>query len=145
VSSAHRSDDRSNLFPRRNPPAILGVKCQSGEPTTTHDVAHAPDLTYQSVIELPRLGALAHQRRARMSELFAELLNPSFAAIDEPPPNPETLSLCISGGIWETIRRHAAARQLHELPDTLPAISQVCLSTLYGIDEAHRASSQPPT
>lgn len=105
--------------------------------------ARAPEMTYMSVVELPRLGPPAHERHARMVTLFAELLSAGFAAIDEPPPNPETLSLCIGGGVWESVRRHAVERRLHELPEALPAISQVCVSTLYGIDEARRVSALP--
>jgi AcrR family transcriptional regulator len=111
--------------------------------TVLHDAALAPEMTYMSVVELPRLGPPAHERHARMIGLFAELLSAGFAAIDEPPPNPDTLSLCIGGGIWEAVRRHAVERRLHELPDALPAISQVCISTLYGIDEARRVSALP--
>jgi AcrR family transcriptional regulator len=108
-----------------------------------HDTALAPEMTYMSVVELARLGPLGHERHARMIALFSELLSAGFAAIDEPPPNPETLSLCIGGGVWESVRRHAVERRLHELPEALPAISQVCVSTLYGIDEARRVSALP--
>ena len=108
--------------------------------TVLRDAALAPEMTYMSVVELPRFGPLGHSRQAHMNDLFGELLHAGIAAMDEPPPNPETLSLCISGGIWETVRRHAVERRLHELPDALPAISQVCISTLYGLDQARRVT-----
>jgi AcrR family transcriptional regulator len=107
------------------------------------DAARAPEMTYMSVVELPRLGSLAHERLARSVELFSELLHACFAAMDAPPPSPEIIALCIVGGLWETLRLHAAARTLHELPDALPAISYVCVCTFFGRDEALRASSVP--
>jgi hypothetical protein len=109
------------------------------------DVANAPEMTYMSVIELPRLGRPAHERHARMIELFGELLTAGFAAMDRPPPRPETMALCLGGCVWETIRRHAAERRLHELADALPAISYVCVSTFYGLDEARRVSTSRAT
>jgi AcrR family transcriptional regulator len=109
--------------------------------TVLHDAALAPEMTYMSVVELPRFGPPAHERQARMIELFGELLSAGFAAMDELPPNPDILSLCIGGSIWETLRRHAAERRLHELPDALPAISYVCISTFYGLAQAQRVSS----
>ena len=48
------------------------------------------------------------------------------------------MTLCLAGSVWETIRRHAAEGRLHELPDALPAISFVCVSTFYGVAEARR-------
>jgi hypothetical protein len=106
--------------------------------TILTDIATAPAMTYMSVIELPRLGPPAHERHARMIDLFAELLAAGFRELDEPPPNMDTMALCLAGSVWETIRRHAAEHRLHELPDTLPAISFVCVSTFYGLEEARR-------
>jgi AcrR family transcriptional regulator len=105
------------------------------------DAARAPEMTYMSVIELPRLGSPAHERHARMIGLFGELLASGFAAMDRRPPNPETLALCLGGSVWETMRRHAAERRLHELPEALGALSYVCLSTLFGGQEARRVSA----
>lgn len=104
------------------------------------DAANAPEMTYMSVIELPRLGPPAHERHARMIALFGELLAPGFAAMDRQPPNPETLALCLGGSVWETLRRHAAERRLHELPDALAGLSFVCVSTIYGSQEARRVN-----
>jgi AcrR family transcriptional regulator len=109
------------------------------------DLADAPEMTYLSVIELPRLGPLVYERQDRMLDLFCELLASGFAALDEPPPSREIVALCIGGGLWETIYRHAAQRTLHELPDTLPAVSYVCVSTFFGTDEALRVSALPVT
>ena len=72
------------------------------------------------------LGPLvAAQPRVRAMELFCTFLAPAFAALDEPAPDPEAVSVCLAGGLWELIRRHALERRLHELPDALPAASYV--------------------
>jgi hypothetical protein len=76
-----------------------------------------------------------------MIDLFGELLATGFREMDEPPPNIDTMAFCLAGSVWETIRRHAAEHRLHELPDALPAISHVCVSTLYGLPEARRVSA----
>jgi hypothetical protein len=110
-----------------------------------YDLADTPEMTYLSVIELPRLGPLVHERQDRMLDLFCELLTSGFAALDESPPSREIVELCIGGGLWESIYRHAAQRTLHKLPDTLPAISYVCLSTFFGTDEALRVSKTAVT
>jgi hypothetical protein len=108
-----------------------------------YDLSETPELTYLSVIELPRLGPLVYERHDRMLDLFSELLVSGFSALDEPPPSREIVSLCIGGGVWESIYRHAAQRTLHALPDALPAISYVCVSTFFGVDEALRVSTLP--
>ena len=69
-----------------------------------------------SVIELPRLGPPAHERHARMIDLFGELLSAGLRETDEPPRNVDTMVLCIGGSVWETVRRHAAERRLHRAP-----------------------------
>jgi AcrR family transcriptional regulator len=109
--------------------------------TILTDAAGAPEMTYMSVIELPRLGPPAHERHARMIALFGELLASGLASMDRQPPNPETLTLCLGGSVWETLRRHAAERRLHELPEALTALSYVCLSTLFGSQEARRVNA----
>jgi AcrR family transcriptional regulator len=103
-----------------------------------YDLAEAPEMTYLSVVELPRLGPLVYERQDRMLDLFCELLDGGFAALDEAPPSREIVSLCIGGGLWEVIYRHAAQHTLHELPEALPALSYVCVSTFFGVDEALR-------
>ncbi len=103
-----------------------------------YDLAESPELTYLSVVELPRLGPLVYERQDRTLHLFSELLASGFAALDEPPPSREIVSLCISGGVWEVIYRHAAQRTLHALPNALPAISWVCVSTFFGTEQALR-------
>ena len=108
-----------------------------------YDLAEAPEMTYLSVVELPRLGPLVYERQDRMLDLFCELLHSGFAALDEPPPSREIVTLCIAGGVWEAIYRHAAQRTLHELPNALPAISYVCVSTFFGVDEALRVNALP--
>jgi AcrR family transcriptional regulator len=107
------------------------------------DLSDAPEMTYLSVIELPRLGPLVYPRQDRMLDLFYELLVPGFAALDEPPPSREIVALCIGGGVWESVYRHAAQRTLHELPETLAAISYVCVATFFGTEAAVRVSGLP--
>jgi len=79
-----------------------------------YDLAETPEMTYLSVVELPRLGPLVYDRQERMLGLFSELLASGFAALDEEPPSREVVALCIGGGVWEAIYRHAAQRTLHE-------------------------------
>jgi AcrR family transcriptional regulator len=105
------------------------------------ELADAPEMTYLSVVELPSLGPLLHARRDRMLDLFSTFLDAGFAALDQPSPSPETISLSITGGLWELVRRYALDHRLHELPDALPAISHLCLSTFFGIDEAARVGA----
>ena len=107
------------------------------------DMAEAPEMVSLAMIELPSLGPLVVARRVRAMELFSTFLGPAFAALDEPPPDPEAVSVCLAGGLWELIRRHALERRLHELPEALPAASYVCLSTFFSIDEALRVSARP--
>ena len=59
--------------------------------TILTELASAPEMTYMSVIELPRLGPPAHERHARMIDLFGELLASGFGVDGRPPPNAETL------------------------------------------------------
>jgi AcrR family transcriptional regulator len=103
-----------------------------------HDLAGSTEITYLSVVELPRLGPLVRSRHDRVLDLFSDFLQPGLAARGVALPDPEIVSLCISGGIWRIVRRHAIERRLHELPEALPAISYVCLSTLFGAKEALR-------
>lgn len=105
------------------------------------DMAAAPEMVHLSMIELPSLGPLVRQRRVRALDLFRAFLDPAFAARDEPLPSIDAITLCITGGLWELIRRHALERRLHELPDALPSISHVLLSTLFGLDEAMRVGT----
>jgi hypothetical protein len=107
------------------------------------DLAGAPEMTYMSTAELPRLGPLVHDRQHRMLELFADFLQPGFAARGVALPNPEIVSLCITGGLWRIVRQHAVDRRLQELPESLPAISYVVLSTFFGVEEALRVTSAP--
>jgi hypothetical protein len=106
-----------------------------------YDMARAPEMTYRATVELPRCGPLLYARHDEMLDLFCELLGPGFAALDLDPPDRETVSLCIGGGVWETVRRHALDHRLHQLPDSLPALSHVCVSTFFGNAEASRVGA----
>ncbi len=104
-----------------------------------YDMVAAPGMAYRATVELPSCGPLVYARHNEMLDLFCELLGPGFAASDHDPPDRETVALCIGGGVWETIRRHALGRRLHQLPDSLPALSHVCVSTFFGNAEAQRS------
>lgn len=106
------------------------------------DLAAAPEMTYMSTVELPRLGPLVRDRHHRMLDLFSDFLQPGFTARGVALPNPEIVSLCITGGLWRIVRQHAIDRRLQELPDSLPAISYVVLSTFFGPAEALRITDR---
>jgi hypothetical protein len=104
-------------------------------------MAETPEMTYRATVELPQLGPLVYARHDELLDLFCELLGPGFAELDQDPPDREIVSLCIAGGAWETVRRHALAGRLHLLPESLPAVSFVCLSTFFGAAEAVRVGA----
>jgi hypothetical protein len=106
-----------------------------------YDMAGAPETTYLATVELPRLGPLVYERHTQMLDLFCELLTPASAELEHPPPDRDTVFLCITGGVWETVRRYALDRRLDQLPHALPTISYVCLSTLFGQAEAQRVGA----
>jgi AcrR family transcriptional regulator len=108
------------------------------------DLAASPELTYMSTVELPRLGPLVRDRHHHMLDLFADFLQPGFAARGVALPNREVVSLCITGGLWRIVRQHAIERRLQELPGSLPAISYVVLSTFFGTAEALRVITLLP-
>ena len=109
------------------------------------DMAGAPEMVHLAMVELPSLGPLVQRRRIRALDLFRSFLDPALAALDEPlPGGNDAITLCITGGLWELIRRHALERRLHELPDALPSVSHVLLSTLFGVEEAIRVGSGQP-
>lgn len=109
------------------------------------DMADAPEMVHLSMIELPSLGPLVQHRRIRALDLFRTFLDPALAALDEPlPGGSDAITLCLTGGLWELIRRHALERRLHELPDALPSVSHVLLSTLFGVEEAMRVGAGQP-
>jgi hypothetical protein len=107
------------------------------------DLAASPEMTYMSAVELPRLGPLVRERHHRMLDLFGDFLQPGFAARGVALPDPQIVSLCITGGLWRIVRQHAIDRRLQELPNALPAISYVVLSTFFGVEEAQRVSRGP--
>ena len=111
--------------------------------TLLTDLSGAPEMVHLAVVELPRLGDVAHEQQVRLLDLFCEFLLPGFAMMGHPVPDPDTVSVCLGGGIWETVRRLATERQLQQLPDALAPISFVCISTFFGTDEAMRVSQIP--
>jgi AcrR family transcriptional regulator len=100
------------------------------------EMVHAPEMVHLSVVELPRLGPLVYERRRRMLDLFCDFLRPGFALRGLSLPDPEIVSLCIGGGLWRIVRQRAIERRLHELPEVLPAISYVCVSTFFDTERA---------
>lgn len=111
--------------------------------TLLTDLSGAPEMVHLAVVELPRLGDVAHEQQVRLLDLFCEFLLPGFAMMGHPVPDPDTVSVCLGGGIWETVRRLATERQLQQLPSALAPISFVCISTFFGTDEAMRVSQIP--
>jgi AcrR family transcriptional regulator len=112
--------------------------------TMLREIADAPDVAHLATVELPSLGPLLHVRRDAALELFSTFLDVGLAGLPEPPANRDAIALCITGGLWETVRRYALERRLHELPDALPGMSYFCLSTFFGADDALRVSTLPP-
>jgi AcrR family transcriptional regulator len=113
--------------------------------TMLREIADAPEVAHLATVDLPSLGPLLHARRDEALALFSTFLDVGLAGLPEPPANRDAISLCITGGLWETVRRYALERRLHELPDALPGMSYFCLSTFFGADDALRASAEPIT
>jgi hypothetical protein len=111
--------------------------------TMLREIADAPELAHRATVELPSLGPLLHAQREHALDLFATFLDVGLAALPEPAADRDAIALCIAGGLWETVRRYALERRLHELPDALPGMSYFCLSTFFGIDDALRVSTSP--
>jgi hypothetical protein len=106
-----------------------------------YEMAAAPDMAYRATVALPCRGPLVYTRHNEMLDLFCELLGPGFAASAHGSSDRETVSLYLGGGVWETVRRHALDRRLHQLPDSLPALSYVCVGIFFGNAEAQRVST----
>ena len=105
------------------------------------EIADAPQLAHRATVELPSLGPLLHAQRDQALDLFATFLDVGLARLPEAAGDRDAITLCIAGGLWETVRRYALERRLHELPDALPGMSYFCLSTFFGIDDARRVST----
>lgn len=108
-----------------------------------HAMADAPAFVYLAVIVLPGLGSRSARHHRSILDLFAQFLGPGFAAMGRTPPRPEIVSQIVTGGIFEVLRRHAVDGRIPELPNCLPAISHVCVSTFFGLPEAERVSGIP--
>ncbi len=109
--------------------------------TMLREIADAPELARLATVELPSLGPLLHARHDEALERFSTFLDVGLAGLPEPPASRDAIALCIAGGLWETVRRYALERRLHELPDALPGMSYFCLSTFFGADDALRVST----
>jgi hypothetical protein len=107
------------------------------------EIAETPELAHLATVELPSRGPLLHARRDEALELFSTFLDVGLTGLPEPAANRDAIGLCIAGGLWETVRRYALERRLHELPHALPGMSYFCLSTFFGVDEALRVSTAP--
>jgi AcrR family transcriptional regulator len=108
-----------------------------------HEIADTPEMAHLATVELPSLGPLLHARREAALELFSTFLDVGLAELPEPPADRNAIARCITGGLWETVRRYALERRLDELPDALPGMSYFCLSTFFGADDALRVSTLP--
>lgn len=111
--------------------------------TMLREIADTPETAHMATVELPSLGPLLHARRDAALDLFSTFLDVGLAGLPEPPADRDAIALCITGGLWETVRRYALEGRLHELPDALPGMSYFCLSTFFGADDALRASTSP--
>jgi AcrR family transcriptional regulator len=111
--------------------------------TMLREIADTPEMAHLATVELPSLGPLLHARRDAALKLFSTFLDVGLAGLPEPPAERDAIALCITGGLWETVRRYALERRLHELPDALPGMSYFCLSTFFGTDDALRVSASP--
>jgi hypothetical protein len=105
------------------------------------EIAEAPELAHRATVELPSLGPLLHAQRDQALDLFATFLDVGLARLPDAAADRDAITLCIAGGLWETVRRYALERRLHELPEALPGMSYFCLSTFFGADDALRVSS----
>jgi AcrR family transcriptional regulator len=106
-------------------------------------MAGEPAVLYLGAVELPRMGAYADAKRKNIIEMYAEFLGPGFAAMGFDPIQPEVVSLILGGGIAELLRRHCLDGTIEQLPDALPGVSYICISTFFGIEEARRISGLP--
>jgi len=106
-------------------------------------LAASPALASLSILVPPVLSARAAARHKSVLDVFGEFLGPGFAAMGYTPPRPEIVSQVLTGGIFDVLRRHALERRLHELPSALPAVSHVCISAFFGLEEAVRVVAQP--
>jgi AcrR family transcriptional regulator len=109
------------------------------------EIADTPEIVRLATVELPSLGPLLHAHRDRALNLFSTFLDVGLDELPAPARDREAISLCIAGGLWETVRRYALERRLNQLPGTLPGMSYFCVSTFFGIDEALRVSAAPGT
>src|SRR5262249_6083633 len=106
-------------------------------------LAASPALASLSILVPPMLSARAAARHKSVLDVFGEFLGPGFAAMGHMPPRPDVVSQVLTGGIFDVLRRHALERRLHELPLALPAVSHVCISAFFGLEEAVRVAAQP--
>jgi hypothetical protein len=111
--------------------------------TMLREIADTPEMVRLATVELPALGPLLHAHRDRALTLFSTFLDVGLGGLPAPARDREAISLCIAGGLWETVRRYALERRLSELPGTLPGMSYFCVSTFFGIEEALRVSAAP--
>jgi AcrR family transcriptional regulator len=111
--------------------------------TMLREIADTPEMAHMATVEMPSLGPLLHARREAAIALFSTFLDVGLARLPEPRADHEAIALCITGGLWEAVRRHALEHRLHELPDALPGMSYFCLSTFFGADDALRVSASP--
>ncbi len=103
--------------------------------TMLREIADTPEMAYLATVDLPSLGPCCTRVATPRSSSSSTFLDLGLAELPEPPADRDAIALCITGGLWETVRRYALEHRLHELPDALPGMSYF----------AFRPSSGPTT
>jgi hypothetical protein len=93
---------------RRSPCTARSRRCCERSPT--HPTAH------RATVELPSLGPLLHAQRDQALDLFATFLDVGLAQLPEAAADRGAITLCIAGGLWETVRRYALERRSTSCP-----------------------------
>jgi AcrR family transcriptional regulator len=100
-------------------------------------VTHSPTFAWLCTVEVFHVGERALAHRTRSLEMFAEFLEPGYAAAGERAPQ-RLVSEMIAGGIFELARRYTTESRLHQLPETLPSVVLFVLTPFVGREEAYR-------
>jgi AcrR family transcriptional regulator len=105
--------------------------------------AGSPTIVHMAAVVYPQLGQRAATARHRNMDDFGAFLGPGFAAAGELPPQPETVSRIIAGGIYELVSRYYLEGRLEQLPEALPAVTYFTVAPFFGLEQARRVAMQP--